>query len=231
MLYTFLTSEDLESGIKEEMLGQLIGNNLYLIALAESSAVSLMKDYLGQRFDMSATFPAIGEWQPGNDYGPAKPITVPGRVQQDSSLYQSFIRDVATESFTYTPLYDYNAAGRLTNYAWHEGQYYEALTTSLAVEPGNATTNPNWELSWRARDPRDTKLLAFAIDITIFNLFKRVAPRKIPDFRKDLFNMAKEWLEMVKDSSLTPDLPKPIKVEDSSDAIRWGSNPAQNHYY
>ncbi len=229
MLYSYLTSEDLDSTIKEEQLTQLVRDNLGLVAVSEANAVSWMKDYLGQRYDVAASFPAIGEWQPGNDYGPALPVIVPGTVITGDNLY--YVRDTATEATSYTPLYAYNDAGRLTNYAWHEGQCYQALKNSLGVEPGNDTDFPDWELSWRPRDPRDAKLVAFCLDITLFRLFTRVTPRRIPDLRVSLYNQAKEWLTMVRDGSLTPDLPRPIKVADSSDEIRWGSNAPQGHYY
>jgi hypothetical protein len=236
MLYTFLNSEDLESAIKSEQLTQLTRDNFYLVALAESSAVSWMKDYLGQRFDMVATFPTIGEWAAGNDYGPAMPITIGGEASPypcqpawATSFYERPQPSLA--GTTYTPLYAYNAAGRLTNYAWHEDQCYEALKPSLGVEPGNTTANPDWGLSWRLRDPRDPKLVAFCIDVTLFNLFKRITPSKIPEMRVSLYNQAKEWLTLVRDGMLTPDLPQPIKVADSSDAIRWDSRPPGQHYY
>ena len=35
----------------------------------------------------------------------------------------------------------------------------------------------------------------------------------------------------MRDGSLTPDLPTPVKADDSSDAIRWGSNPGRSYYY
>jgi hypothetical protein len=226
MLYSYLTSEDLDAAIKEEQLTQLVRDNLGLIAVAEANAVSWMKDYLGQRFDMAATFPTIGEWQAGNDYAPARPITLPGRLITGDNLF--YERDTATEPSIYTPPYDYNAAGRLTNYAWNNGQCYQALRASVGVEPGVA---PNWQLSWLARDPRDAKLITFCLNVTLFRLFTRIAPRRIPELRTSLYNETKEWLTLVRDGMLTPDLPRPIQVEDSSDAIRWGSNPQQSHYY
>ncbi|SHJ75712.1 Protein of unknown function [Hymenobacter daecheongensis DSM 21074] len=228
MLYSFLTSDDLDSAIKEEMLYQLVRDNLGLVGSAEASAVSWMKDYLGQRFDVAAVFPNIGEWTAGSEYGPAQSITIPGEpatVPAGIAFYER--PNEIGPGQSYTPQYERNAAGRLTNYAWHAGQCYEALRASLNVEPGT----PAAQTYWRPRDPRDPKVMMFCVDITLFRLFQRVSPRKIPDLRTSLYNQAKEWLTMVADGSLTPDLPRPIKVADSSDTIRWGSNAARQHYY
>lgn len=230
MLYSFLNSDDLDSGIKEEQLTQLVRDNLGLIAVAESGSISWMQDYLGQRYDLAATFPTIGEWAASNDYAPAVAITLPAQADPGSGCFYDLSRNFSTQPTTYLPPYAYNPAGRLTNYAYHEetGLYYWATTASLGVEPGVTT---GWEDYWQVRDPRNAKLVAFAVDITLFNLFKRVAPRRIPELRTSLYNQAKEWLTLVKDGNLTPDLPRPLKLVDSSDEIRWGSNRPQQHYY
>jgi hypothetical protein len=234
MLYDFLTSEDLDASIKEEMLTQLVRDNMGLVAVAASNAVSWMKDYLGQRFTVEDIFPIIGEWSAGNDYGPAVAMTLPGAPLDECfnpvglAFYERPSAPAA--GTTYTPLYARNAAGRLTNYAWHNDQCYEAIANSVGVEPGDES-NPLAALAWRPRDPRDAKVVSFAVDIALFNLFKRVAPRKIPEFRVSLYNQAKEWLTLVKDGNLTPDLPRPIKPADNSDTIRWGSSPAQSYRY
>lgn len=227
MLYNFLTSADLDVSIKEEQLTQLVRDNFSLIVLAEARSISWMQDYLGQRFTLADTFPNIGEWAAGNDYGPAVRVIVPGGlVAADPGIF--YARDIPTEATSYLPPYARNSAGRLTNYAWHEDQCYEALIPSLGVEPG---VTVGWELSWRPRDPRDPKLVGFAVDVTLFNLFTRVAPRRIPDLRVSLYNQAKEWMTMVRDGNLTPDLPRPLKAADDSDTIRWGSNIQQQYHY
>ena len=231
MLYNFLTSDDLDRSIKEELLDQLVRGDLGLVALSENAAVSWMKDYLGQRYDVAATFPNIGEWSAGNDYGPARPVPLPGTPTYgcgpDPIGLAFYTRPETPPPGTlYTPLYVWNAAGRLTNYAWHDGLFYEALTDSVGIAPDTAGTT-----AWRVRDPRDPKVVMFCVDITLFNLHKRVAPRKISELRVSLYNAAKEWLTLVSEGTLTPDLPRPIKAAENSDTIRWGSQAQQSHHY
>ncbi len=234
MLYSFLTSDDLYGSIKEDMLIQLTRDDLSKVILAESFSISWMGDYLGQRFTVEDIFPVIGEWSAGNDYGPATLVTLPGTPLGEcfNPTGMAFYERPNTPpaGTSYTPLYARNAAGRLTNYAWHNDECYEAIANSLGVEPGKAD-DPLAELAWRKRDPRDARVVGFAVDITLFNLYKRVTPRKIPDLRISMYNQAKEWLTLVRDGSLTPSLPRPIQQADNSDTIRWGSNRAQDHYY
>jgi hypothetical protein len=215
MRYTFLTSDDLEAAIKEDMLQQLARDDQALIATNVAAAISRMKDYLRQRYDVAAVFPEIGDWAPGNTYAPAAPqlITIDG------------------SEVSYTPPFELNIGGRITNYAWRNGTYYEAIAESLAVEPGNDTANAAWPDFWRERDPRDEKVVSFATDIALFMLHKRVAARKIPQIRVDLYNQANEWLTLVRDGILTPDLPRPVQPADNSDTIRWGSNPQRSHHW
>ncbi|MFD2787953.1 hypothetical protein [Hymenobacter rubripertinctus] len=215
MLYSFLTSDDLDVAIKDEQLYQLVRDDLTLIARAEAAAVSWMQDHLGQRFDLPNVFGGIGEWSAAHAYAPALPASVL----------------IEGQSVVYLPTYDRNAVGRVTNYAWHAGFWYEALTPSIGVEPGNLEANLYWEDSWRERDPRDAKLVGYCVDIALFLLHKRVAPRKIPTFRIDMYNLAKEWLEQVRDGLLTPNLAQHIRPSESSDTIRWGSNYPVTHYY
>lgn len=215
MLYSFLTSDDLDGAIKDDQLHQLVRDDLSLVARAEAGAVSWMRDYLGQRFDLPNVFGDIGEWSAAHAYGPALPAPVL----------------IEGQPVVYLPTYDRNVVGRVTNYAWHAGVWYEALAPSIGIEPGNAEADAQWELSWRVRDPRDPKLVGYCVDIAVFLLHKRVAPRKIPTFRIDMYNLAKEWLEQVRDGLLTPNLAQPIRPSESSDTIRWGSNPTLSHYY
>jgi hypothetical protein len=228
MLYNFLTDADLAVGIKDAQLSQLTNDQTGLIPRAEASAVSWMKDYLGQRFDVADCFPSIGEWAGNNSYGPAQLVTPSVAVYGCGPAplaYACGSDDEAAQP--YTPLFERNDAGRIINYVYHDGTYYEALEASLNVEPGTEDA----EGIWRERDPRDAKLVGYCVDITLFMLHKRVSPQRIPQIRIDLYNLAKEWHELVREGTLTPDLPRPRKKADSSDTIRWGSNPQRQHYY
>lgn len=212
MKFLFLDKEDVLSSIKDDQLFQIIRDDDTLIADKEESAVSMMKSYLNNRYDMPDTFPAITDWDSAKQFlvEVAQTITQRG------------------EEVTYTPKYMRDSQGYILNYTYYNGTFYHSKQNSLGIEP---TVAPDWEDYWEERDPRIAIIKEYCIDITIFYLFKRVTPRKIPEFRIDLFNIAKEWLEMVGKGKLSPELPYPLIAEDSIDEVNWGSNYQQEHFW
>lgn len=212
MKFSFLDKDDILSSIKDDQLFQIIRDDDALIADKEESAVSMMKSYLNNRYDMPDTFPAIGAWDSAKQFNAEVELTM----------------TVRCEEVKYTPKYYRDANGYILNYTYYNGTFYHAKQDSLGIEP---TVAPDWEEYWEAQDPRIAIIKEYCIDITIFYLFKRVTPRKIPEFRIDLFNIAKEWLEMVGKGKLSPELPYPLIAEESTDELQWGSNPNQEHLW
>jgi hypothetical protein len=81
-------------------------------------------------------------------------------------------------------------------------------------------------------DNRDPIILSLAIDITLFNLHKLINYNKIPKFRVDAYNEAKEWLKGVQALMINPiGLPVPEGPDEGTkDYIVYGSNPKRvNH--
>jgi hypothetical protein len=68
-------------------------------------------------------------------------------------------------------------------------------------------------------------------DVLLFYLHTRINPRKISQLRTDMYNQAKEWLTLVRDGDLTPDLPKEVDIKKDVDTPLWGSGPQKGHYY
>ena len=65
--FSFLTEQDVLGAIKTDQLGQIIRGDNSLIEQKEAAAVSWMKSYLNNRFDMDDTFPLIPDWQSSTD--------------------------------------------------------------------------------------------------------------------------------------------------------------------
>lgn len=212
MRYTFLTKQDILSAIKQDQLFQIVRDDDSLIREKESAAISWMKSYLSQRFDMDDTFPIIPDWSSSADFLQSVEQTV-------------VLRD---ETVTYVPMYYRDEQGYIKNYCYHNGKFYVALQDSNDVEPDVALDSADF---WAEADPRIDIIKEYCIDITIFYLHKRVTPRKIPDFRVDLFNMAKEWLQDVRSNRQHPQLPLPIFPDESTDELQWDSNPQNLHFW
>jgi hypothetical protein len=214
MMYTFLNHNDILVAIKEDMLLQ-VGVVPSMIANTERAAVSYMKDFITNRYDLEDCFPFIYTWNNTRTYKPAEPVT---------STFINHLKE--EETITFTPIYrrELNA---IINYAYDvaSGKFYKAIQEST----NQPVTNTQY---WQENDPRDMLLVQYCTDIVVFNLHKRVNPRKIPQLRIELFNQAKEWLDMVNKQDITPDLPKKIlQPETDSDTPKWGGGPNRKHYY
>jgi hypothetical protein len=80
----------------------------------------------------------------------------------------------------------------------------------------------------KSGDDRDSQLLNYMIDLVLYHLHSRIAPRNIPQLRQTRYDNALAWLKMCAMGDVTP------KLEERTTEgkiIRWGSVPKnQNNY-
>lgn len=76
---------------------------------------------------------------------------------------------------------------------------------------------------------RDETILTHGINIALYRLHRLINPRKIPAFRKEAYDDAKEWFKDVNEGIINPpNLPKPITGE--KDYILYASNPKRTNH-
>lgn len=107
-------------------------------------------------------------------------------------------------------------------YVYKTDTFYRALKAGTNKDPVSETTY------WVEDDPRNGNLVDCCVKITLFHIFQRINPRKVPDHVYDNLNDAYEWLNDVKDGKENPDLP--LK-DNGASTIQWGSNEKIEHYY
>ncbi|NDW10941.1 phage protein Gp36 family protein [Dysgonomonas sp. 520] len=80
-------------------------------------------------------------------------------------------------------------------------------------------------------DDRDEYIVMITIDIAIYHLYAKKAPRQIPEYRQLRYNDAMTWLEDVGNGTSPTDLP-PIPSDDYSGQVRIFSlyKPNNNKY-
>jgi hypothetical protein len=208
MKYKFINSTDIEAAIKDIYLVQIAPDESH-IRIAENAAIERIKGVLNQRYVVQDIFPVIGEWVAGDSYFVTEPING---------------TDFFGNEITYIPTYKRIGLSELVrNYVYYEGKYYKALTdidgTGL-TQLDNPADNPTL---WVEEDPRNSLIVQYVVNILIFNICVRIAPRKIPEHRKFLYDEAIAWIKEVRDNLITPDLPKTKPIDDSADAIPFGS--------
>ena len=205
----FLNRIDLETAIQDDLLNQLVDDGTKgekELAIAEKSAIKRISSFLNQRYVVNDIFPIILEYSPTRSY--EIPTTVP---VTDSNGVESL----------YTPLFNRDANGVVINYckitSTDDVIYYKLINPNPVINDLPPSIN------WERLDPRDENITNIVIDFTLFYLHRRINPRKIPTLRVDSYNDGKEWLMMVKDDTITPDLPKAIDTSKDVDTIPHGS--------
>ena len=75
---------------------------------------------------------------------------------------------------------------------------------------------------------RDETILNHGINIALYNLHRLINPRKMPAFRGELRNDAKEWLMDVNKGIINPPT-LPVPVDGEKDYILYGSNTKRDN--
>jgi phage gp36-like protein len=69
-------------------------------------------------------------------------------------------------------------------------------------------------------EERNAQVVMYAIDISLYHIHARVAPRQLPEARVARYEQSVEWLKGVMRGNIIPDLPKLSAASESS--LMWG---------
>ena len=73
-----------------------------------------------------------------------------------------------------------------------------------------------------ANDNRDAQMVMMIIDVALFHLHSRIAPRNIPELRVKRYEAAVDWFTMCAEGKITPALP--LIQPKQGNRIRFGGN-------
>jgi len=93
----------------------------------------------------------------------------------------------------------------------------------------SAGTLPTDFNHYNVGDTRDQQMVLYIIDIILYHVHSRIAPRNIPDLRVKRYDDAIKWLRMAANGDVTPALPK-IQPHQGN-RIRFGGNIKQINTY
>lgn len=80
-------------------------------------------------------------------------------------------------------------------------------------------------------DSRNHFIVMITIDIALYHLWSKRAPRKIPEFRAQRYQDALDWLKAVGEGTMATDLPQlPVDEYTGDVVIRSNYKPNQNKY-
>lgn len=80
---------------------------------------------------------------------------------------------------------------------------------------------------------RNPLLKLYMIDLALYHLHTRIAPRSVPETRGIRYEHAIRWLEKVRDGKMSPNL-KALRDADNEEVnsmSRHGGNPKVNHQW
>lgn len=122
---------------------------------------------------------------------------------------------------------DYSAWSSGTTYAIgnrvkYNNVLYQATAASTGKTPGDSTAY--WiAFNWTLGDNRSQLIVMNMIDIGLFHIHSRIAPRNIPELRVKRYDAAKKWLKDANMGNVTPKL-QLIQVPNSGTMILYGGN-------
>lgn len=163
---------------------------------------------------------------------PETEFTFDGNYRVGDAVYwknKTYTAKVATGSIPHDVLLQFRTteAVPLKNIAPDDsvegGNYWQFVSNSGTTE---LVTN---SAIWEAKDNRDQQMVMYLVDITLYHLHKRIAPRNIPDLRVKAYDDAIAWLRDCATGAITPDLPLIQPLQGSR--IRWGSAIKQINSY
>lgn len=99
------------------------------------------------------------------------------------------------------------------------------LMAQSEMESYLATRFDVGEIYSKTGTARNKAVVMYMIDITLYHLHSRVAPRNISQLRTDRYRQAIAWLNMCASGELSPSLPLRVSVDGTTeDRLRWGSS-------
>lgn len=246
----YLRDKDFDNPIQVENLNQITSNNAAVIAFFSRVAQSEVVSYLTQKYITSEEFTDTATFSPLTIYKAKNRVEYLGDLYFVSLPfpefnYKSFYKkgdQVFWLDKTYTCLQDSQMTTHESAIQYQylqnlpiinvfpndieKGVQYWGVGTSYSIA---ANTLPSDATKWTKADNRNPQMVMILCDIALFYTLKRISPRNISIERKNSYDSAIQWLNMVKNGEITANLP--LKQPNSGARIRFGGNvKLQNSY-
>lgn len=244
----YLTSRDYQKQIQSENLNQVISNDPQILSDAEIAAQSEIVSIISSKYDTSKEFRNTTLYDNATAYKSDSLV-----VYQDQLYYvtppaegfefnKAYVKDdeVIWKDKVYTALKD---SPTITHEAALQyGEYKNIPYTNL--EPGTIAGSPYWGIGatytvtgilptdttkWTKGDNRNPLIVMYMVDITLYHVLSRIAPRNIPPLRIDRYNMAITALREINEGVRMTDVP--LVQPESYKRFMMGGNVKRNNYY
>ena len=242
----YIIQADLLRTIQDVNLQQIISADATILDRAILAAEAEAKSYLRQKYVLEAEFKDTNTWVSYKQYYPEDRAT---DAATESIIYTAilpcakFVYDgvykigdqvfwknriytcrVPTSSITHEVALQYGFYQNLpySNVAPDDvvnGLQYWGSGVLYNIPLGEPLNNGAY---WALGDNRDAQMVMFIIDVALFHLHSRIAPRNIPELRVKRYEAAVEWFHMCGEGKITPALP--LIQPKQGNRIRYGGN-------
>lgn len=100
------------------------------------------------------------------------------------------------------------------------------IGTAYTIAAGTKVTNT---AVWVKGDNRDAQMVMYNVDLVLFHIHSRIAPRNVPDTRQNRYDAAIAWLKGCAVGDFTPALP--MLQPRQGARIRYGGSIPNNNRY
>ena len=247
----YLIPSDYKPLIQDVNLQQIIGSDNSILLKSQLLAQGEAVSYLKQKYNVSREFADLLAWSNTKIY------LAGARVYDTSNVIYSAIYpfpefvysnfyNVGDKVFwknsvytcqVQTPLLDHDAGIQylkienlpLQNVApddMNDGTKYWGVGVPYSITAGTLLSNTTY---WQAADNRDQQLVAYVVDLTLYHVHTRIAPRNIPELRLKRYDDALAWFMMCAKGEVTPNLP--LIEPKQGNRIRYGGSIRQINSY
>lgn len=243
---TYLISADFKKTIQDANLQQIISNDSTILDAAILAAEAECKSYLRQKYNIDFEFQPTTTWANTNTYKAGV------RVVNNDIIYNAiypfpqfdfktlynlgdkvFWKDKVYTCLVQTPVIDHETAIQYRTYEnlplpnvepdnVINGLQYWGVGQAYNVPVSTAITNTTF---WQQADTRDAQMVLYLIDIALYHVHSRIAPRNIPELRVKRYDAAIDWLKMCATGEVTPALP--LLQPKQGNRIRFGGQIKQ----
>lgn len=236
----YLIQQDFNKAIQSDNLNQVIGGDFSVLQSAISTALEEIRSHLVQRYDMSKEFVDVLPYDAAVAYKAGARILDAGKLYNAILPKPEFdygtVYSVGDQVFWKNKTYTCVAAtpvlthGQALQYRAYEnlpsavapddtisGAQYWGTGTAYSVPAGTATSNTTY---FALGDTRSQMLVTYAVDIALFHVHSRIAPRNIPDLRVKRYDDAIRALKGYARGEMTAAFPE-IKPQQGH-RIRYG---------
>jgi hypothetical protein len=151
--------------------------------------------------------------------------------RNDQIFYNGYVWTSISDSFGYdhqSYLQLGNTTGQPYNNTFPDAEHGSQYWTRGAAYLLPAAVDI-MDVRWIMGDNRDQQLVTYIIDIALYHVHSRIAPRNIPDLRVKRYDDAVKWLKMCAKGDVTAEMP--VIQPRSGGRVRFGGNVKQINSY